>query len=275
MPAYFLRNNIKWHDAISKMPSNHLCDSQVCCANFLFPLADNPTALAALLRPIFPNLAKMLPIEDGLYVAFEWIGNENYLGEKISKNRKRTRGANFTSADAAVLFQCTDERKQLVLIEWKYTESYSPTALHTAKSGADRRQIYAHLFEKEDCPLDKMVLQNFDHLFYEPFYQFMRQQFLAHELEKAREQDADLVSLLHISPARNTDFRRVTSSAFQTLGNTATSAWQKLVHTPGKFIAVHTEDLFGSFDVDKYLELTSWKTYITARYPWAFPGEHI
>ena len=109
---YFLRRAIKWHDGQNGNPSNHLCDSQVCCANFLYPFADKPEALATLLRPIFPTLKEMLPIEDGQYVAFEWIGEQNYLGEKISRNGKRTRGANFTSADATVLFHHQDVRRQ-------------------------------------------------------------------------------------------------------------------------------------------------------------------
>lgn len=31
-------------------------------------------------------LKEMLPIEDGKYVSFEWIGEKNYLGEKIPQN---------------------------------------------------------------------------------------------------------------------------------------------------------------------------------------------
>jgi hypothetical protein len=42
------------------------------------------------------------------------------------------------------------------------------------------------------------LIPHFDSLFFEPFYQFMRQQFLAHEMEKAHELGADEVNLLHI-----------------------------------------------------------------------------
>ena len=49
---YFDKYEIKWHDWQNHKPSNHLCDSQVCCANFLFPFSNKPEALAALLRPI-------------------------------------------------------------------------------------------------------------------------------------------------------------------------------------------------------------------------------
>ena len=89
--AYFAENQIKWHEGQDAMPSNHLCSSQVCCVNFLFPFADRPDALATLLRPIFPDIKQVLPVECDQYVAFEWIGQENYLGEKIARNGKRTR----------------------------------------------------------------------------------------------------------------------------------------------------------------------------------------
>ncbi len=121
---HFAKHEIKWQDGQNGKCSNHMCDSQVCCVNFLFPFADQPDALAHLLSPSYPQLDHMLPVEDGKFVSFEWIGAKNYLGEKISRNGERTRGANFTSADAIVIFERTDNKRQIVLIEWKYTESY-------------------------------------------------------------------------------------------------------------------------------------------------------
>jgi hypothetical protein len=130
--AHFAKYHIKWHDGQNGKPSNHLCSSQVCCVNFLFPFADKPEALAQVLRPIFPEIEKMLPVENERYVSFEWIGEKNYLGEKISRNGQRTRGANFTSADAIVMLKRQDKKRQIVLIEWKYTESYGGTFLKKA-----------------------------------------------------------------------------------------------------------------------------------------------
>jgi hypothetical protein len=92
---HFKKYKIKWHDGQKSFPSNHMCDSQVCCVNFLFPFADLPAALSALLKPFYPQLSKMLPIEEDLYVTFEWIGEKNYLGEKISRSGKRIRGGEF------------------------------------------------------------------------------------------------------------------------------------------------------------------------------------
>jgi len=265
---HFAEHAIKWHDGQNGKPSNHLCDSQVCCVNFLFPFANKPEALAQVLRPIFPQLGKMLPIESGKYVSFEWIGQQNYLGEKISRNGQRTRGANCTSADAIVMFERNDEKRQVVLIEWKYTESYGGTFLKISDSGTDRTKIYRHLFESVDCPIIKEILPGFDSLFYEPFYQFMRQQFLASEMEKAHEMGADIVSLLHIAPAHNTDFRKVTSPELVKLGECATNIWKKLVKTEGRFISVSTEQLFGNLSAEKLPEVKNWLEYIHLRYAW-------
>jgi hypothetical protein len=96
----------------------------------------------------------------------------------------------------------------------------------------------------------------------------MRQQFLAHEMEKAHELEADVVSLLHISPAHNLDFKTITSPALKPLGSSATDVWSELVKTPGRFISVNTEDLFGRFDVADIPKLKNWQKYITTRYSW-------
>lgn len=277
--AYFAEAQIGWHQgsqAVGQIakPNNHLCSSQVCCINFLFAFADKPDALAALLRPIFPTIKAMVAMErPGQYVSHEWIGERNYLGEKVARNGKRTRGALFTSADAAVMFECLDGTRQIVLIEWKYTESYSPNDKQVAASGTDRTAIYRHLYTREDFPLNKHVLPSFGALFYEPFYQLLRQQMLAHEMEKAHEIGAHRVSLLHIAPAHNMDFRRVTSPSLQPLGETVIDVWRCLVREPSRFDSVSVEQLYGRFPVRQFPELRAWWEYITSRYPWVLDAE--
>ena len=215
---YFERNHIKWHDGQGSNPSNHLCSSQVQCVNFLSPFADKPDALSTLLRPFFPDIRSVMPMEaEGRFIAFEWIGAQNYLGEKIPRGGNRTRGANFTSLDAAVMFRQQDGTRHIVLIEWKYTESYGRTWLGIAGSGTNRMDIYRHLYNCPGCPLDKTQLPDFSDLFYEPFYQFLRQQLLAREMEQARELGSHIVTVLHVAPAKNRDFHRVTSERLRRL----------------------------------------------------------
>lgn len=266
--SFFTDRGIKWHDGHNGKPSNHLCDSQVCCVNFLFPFSKKPEALKSILLHIFPDIETMLPVENGQYVSFEWIGARNYLGEKISSNGNRTRGANFTSSDSIVVFEHKDGKRHVVLIEWKYTESYSGTFLKYSDIGTDRTQIYRHLIEQKDSPIDMQLIPSFDSLFYEPFYQLLRQQLLAHEMEKAREFDADIVSVLHIAPAHNLDFRKVTSPELENLGDSATAVWGKLVKPKGRFTSIHTEDMFGQDRTEVLPELKSWSDYIHTRYVW-------
>jgi hypothetical protein len=267
--AYFAREEIKWHDGRQRRPSNHMCSSQVCCLNFLFPFADKPESLVTLLRPVFPTIRQVLPMEDPRqFVSHEWIGLENYLGEKLPRHGKHTRGALFTSADAAVMFEHQNGLRQIVLIEWKYTESYSSRHLRIAGSGTDRLEIYDHLLNRDDCPLDKTVLPSLDALFCDPFDQLMRQQLLAHEMERAQELGAQVVSVLHVAPAHNVDYPRVTSPPLQSLGQTVSAVWKRLVRNTDRFTSKGTEELFGRFPIERFPELSGWWEYVTARYSW-------
>jgi len=265
---FFTSHGIKWHDGQDGKPSNHLCSSQVCCVNFLFPLSDKPEELKDIFTQIYPEIERMVPVEDGRYVSFEWIGERNYLNEKTGRTGKRTRGANFTSADAVVIFDRQDGKRQMVLIEWKYTEAYGSSSLKFAASGTDRTRIYEPLFLLDDCPFKKDLLPGFDALFYEPFYQFMRQQLLAHEMEKAHEMGADVVSVLHIAPAANTDFHKVTSPGLVELGDTAVNVWKNLLATEHRFVSVNTEDLFADLNGDALPRISSWIVYVHTRYEW-------
>jgi hypothetical protein len=265
--GYCAAYGVKWHQGQKCKCSNHLCDSMVSCFNFLFPFADKPEALAALLRSVFPSVKRILPMEDsGLWMAFEWIGMENYLGELVRGNRARTRGANFTSADAAVRFEDHSGRIQIALIEWKYTESYGRSSKARGKSGERRQRIYRQFFEDPDGPVDAGKVPGYRDLFYEPFYQMMRQQFLAHEMEKANELDAEIVTVVHISPTKNTDIHRVTSPGLEALGDSALEVWASLLRGPERFVQVHTEELFHTFDVGVFPAMSGWHDYIQSRY---------
>jgi hypothetical protein len=266
---WFNEHAIQWHDGRNGKPSNHLCDAQASCVNALFVFADKPAPLAALLRPLFPGLKQMLPVEDGCFVTFGWMGGRNYLGEKIRPDSSRIRGAPFTCADAVVAFEHDDGRRQSVLIGWKYTEAYHGIHLKTRPMGTDRTKIYQPLFNQADGPLDKTLIPSFAALYFEPFYQFMRLQFLAHGMERARELDADIVSLLNIAPARNQDFRKVTSPELKPLGESATGVWERLTRESHRFQSIGTEALFAPLLANPPDELKTWADYMMQRYRWA------
>jgi hypothetical protein len=64
---------------------------------------------------------EVLEIEPGRYLTFEYIGPEDFFNE--ASNGVRVRGAHCTSVDAAFLHRTAGDVVELVLVEWKYTES--------------------------------------------------------------------------------------------------------------------------------------------------------
>ncbi len=267
---HFAQNRIKWHDGTAAGPSNHLCSSMVCGVNFLSPLMDHPDAAIVLLRSVFGDeVVEALPVGDGPLVDFEWVGDpsEDYLNEGLN----RTRGANATSADAAMAYRRADGSKTLVLIEWKYTESYSTDYKGAGPQGETRRKRYNALFAAAGSPIDGTRV-SYDETLYEPFYQFMRQQLLAHQMElKGIEHGADRVRVLHLSPRANMDFERVTapSLARRYPGKKATALWGGLLSDPALFTPVAIEDAFGPLLARDDQVLAGWCRYIAERYPWA------
>jgi hypothetical protein len=103
---WFSAAGVRWHDGVNGGPSNHLLDSQVQCVNALAPVAMTPDRLAAAFAEILP-IAEVLPMPSGRYLEFEWIGDEDYLGE--ARGAARVRGALVTSADVAFRYRTAGE----------------------------------------------------------------------------------------------------------------------------------------------------------------------
>ena len=252
--AYFEDRDIWWHDKTSNGPSNHLCCSQTCCVNFWMPFVQAPDALGKVLRGLGYDVDRMLPLSsdrplrDGShpYVAFKWIGEKNYLkelrGRGVASDEARTRGKNFTSLDFCVRFLRSDGQVQLVAGEWKYTEKCNEKSKRYSKHGTDRLdRIYGPHLERSDCQIRPKV--PFEDLFFDPFDQLMRQQLLCSAMERHREMNATVVSLLHVAPRSNQELmRRVTSNALARHGSDIHDAWAALVRAD-RFKGMALEDL--------------------------------
>jgi hypothetical protein len=258
--AYFRELGIAWHQH-----ANHGLSSQVCCLNFLMPLAQDPEALAKLIgRAMGISVPEMLPMERDAsgrdwYVAFEWIGHADYLNE-AGKGGTRTRGANATSSDAAVRYR-HEGRTEIALIEWKYTENYgAPTGARGNQTRIDR---YKDLAFAPAGPIRNDLGLSLEDFFWEPFYQLLRQQMLASRMEQARELDADRVSVLHISPAGNGDLHKVTAPALRRFGDDAFDAFKAVLRQPYRFRGWTIGDLFGPLIENNDCD---WASYLGARY---------
>lgn len=273
---YFRRRGIRWHDGIDNGPSNHLCCSQSFCLNFWFPFRSAPGSLTTVLRGLGYDVAEMLPFEldrcpngEGAgYMAFEWIGERNYLEErrrgKVARDDARKRGQHFTSLDFACRFRRPDGAIQIVAGEWKYTERYpNDRNLRFSRNRTDRLGIYEPAFNAPDCQIRLNGLSQ-EALFFDPFDQLMRQQLLCSAMEREGEMDADVVSLLHIAPKANRDFvNRVTSPKLRLVGCDVHDVWGRIVEA-GRFAGVFVEDVLPL--VCGHAPRSDWASYMTHRF---------
>jgi hypothetical protein len=238
--AYFKNNNIPWWMSTPEMPTGHLLSSQIACVNHLYYLRNQREFATNVLRNIDSRIISaeelVYPDTNAGYVAFEIVGKENYLGE-----RQHTRGANATSVDAVMVGKKTDGKNILVLIEWKYTEYYeNGKSLYIPA----RFRIYNPLLGDTDSPFKTIAREEkpFEPLYYEPFYELMRQTLLGWKMASINEYDCDEYIHLYIVPEANAELLlRNTSPGLN--GNTLIDAWQGALKAPSRFKIITPEKL--------------------------------
>jgi hypothetical protein len=263
----FARLGIVWHtSALPGLPTNHLCSSQVFCVNSLAPFLHRAEALAEFLRPFFPDLARVLPVEEDRFVAFEFIDPDNLLGEVPKLGATRHRGAGNTSIDAAILYESQAGDRTLLFIEWKYSESYPSVYKRFRTDGSDRVEPYRHLFHGPLTPFNLELAGQIEEYMYEPYYQAMRHQLLATQYREFGSPHVDQVRLVHVAVTQNHGLRAVTSPRFREFGSDFYETWKKLLIEPEDFILIPTEELFRSFPIERHRELESWFGYMKSRY---------
>ena len=180
------------------------------------------------------DIDEVLEIEPGRFLTFEYIGPTDFFGE--SPDGERTRGARCTSVDAAFLFHTATGRRELALVEWKYTESYRTREPEPEKDEV-RRQRYGTALHDPDGPVRDDVLP-FDALLDEPIYQLVRQQLLAWELEKAKVHDVDRVRVVHVMPSANVAYGASLGPLHREVGDTVHEVWEALLRRPDRFISL-------------------------------------
>jgi hypothetical protein len=113
------------------------------CAVLLLSLTSQLKALKQRPAFWFSTVTQLLPSDSRAAPTFEWGGLPGYVGEMdFYRNRTMSRGVDYTSSDAADLFQHTVGRRQKVLIERKYAETYCPAPRHAGPSGRRRLKTY-------------------------------------------------------------------------------------------------------------------------------------
>lgn len=231
--ALFEELGIPWHPD-GKGPSNHLLSSQVQCVNALGQMVAEPQRITRAFGELL-GVAAPLQIEPGRFLTFEYIGDHDYFNE--GEGLPRTRGSHCTSVDAAFLHRGNDGTVELILLEWKYTESYRLLKPDPEKNETRRRR-YEEALTAPDSPVRSDLLDFVD-LLDEPLYQLMRQQLLAHELEKSRAHGADRVRVVHVHPKANLAYQQSLHRETQrALGSTVSEVWAKLLRSTDRFVAV-------------------------------------
>jgi hypothetical protein len=250
---YYARNKISWWESGSA-PTGHLLSSQIACLNHLYFIRQRKDLATKILQAIEPGIKSAEIIDDG-YVEFEKVGLKN-LGKELGL----TRGANCTSVDAIMLGSKNNGERILFFIEWKYTESYSQESKLNGDSGLTRQEAYKDLLNDPLCPIK---INNTDDLYYEPFYQLMRQTLLAWEMTKRNEYGAVDWVHLHIIPTDNFELRnKITSPGMS--GNNIEQAWKAVLKDPSKYISLSPEQFL--LPVQDEPDTKSLLTYLKDRY---------
>ena len=252
---YFERNNIGWWMGDDKNePTGHLLSSQVACVNHLYFARQRKDVATAILKNMSSKIDEALNVDDG-YVEFEANGKSNYLNEK-----SHTRGANSTSIDAVMVGKKNNGSNILILIEWKYTEEYR----EENKYIPERYNLYNKLLKEDNCPI---FTNDYESLYFEPFYQLMRQTLLGWKMVQAGEYQCDEYIHLHVIPDNNIELRkRVTSPGLSSKGDNMSQAWKSVLKEPERYIVISPEELINpigtcsdTHSIINYLEKRYWK----------------
>ncbi len=229
---YFNKYNIVWWPGSNKV-SGHLLSSQVCCVNHLFFLRKDRETTLKILKNIDENFVEVCSDFENGYVGFEVVSKGSYLNE-VPKGKLQTRGANCTSVDAMISGILKNGKKIQILIEWKYTEFYNKSDKSEGASGVTRKKRYDDLITHKNSPINCTV--DIANLYYEPFYQLMRQTLLAWQMTKNKSHELNADDWIHIDviPENNLNLRyKVPAPGLIQTG--IEEAWKSQLKDPQKY----------------------------------------
>jgi len=102
-------------------------------------------------------------------------------------------------------------------------------------------------------------------LYYEPFYQLMRQTLLGWKMAQAGEYQCDEYIHVHVIPENNVELReRVTSPRLK--GDTMSEAWKSVLREPGRYKVISPEEFMkpaftcpDTQSIKSYLQKRYWR----------------
>lgn len=249
---------------------NNLCRSEIACLNFWFAFNNHPEKLKQLLISIGYDVKEVISLNiygrsitkhKPVYIGFEWGGEKDYLrSNPIYYNDKPQPHCAY--ADFYFRFKRNDGKIQTVIGEWKYVESSGFFGRNMNPEIKKKIENYLRFFSILNLP------KNIDpyELVFEPFRQITKLQILASEMEKAKEQKSDVVSLLMVTPRANQSINEdIISKELQSLGSSVFEIWGKIAPAD-RFKGCHLEDLFNLAVKNESYPGKDWLDYLIRRY---------
>jgi hypothetical protein len=269
---HFLKEGIAWH-----AQRHNLLSSQIQCVNLFYPLRDQPTLLAGFLADSLPQLARVGSIH------FEYAGDKDYLNERGGRGRMRT------SADVSIEWFDAANSRNLLMLEYKFTErEFGRCGGATSRGNKDRSRClraneiikapgrmcylvdpknrpYWDIALAPDGPLkgDLLARESYCPFRYD-LYQLMRNQLLAHRIESDPDSGFESATFGVVYHKDNEELLRM-GHPFGGKGNPLT-AWISLLRQPKRFIWFTVQDLFAAVDANLPPQLVEWRKYLRARY---------
>ena len=146
--------------------------------------------------------------------------------------------------------------KVLIGIEWKYTERYGTESKYIPA----RSDIYDPLLRQEENPINVKIPEA---LYYEPFYQLMRQTLLLWKMVENNEYDCGAFLHLHVIPRENKALRNNVTSPLL-YGSRMSDAWKNSLRNPNNYLVTTPSHLLSP--ISKLSETKSYFTYLRKRY---------
>lgn len=233
----------------------------------LYPFSTDADAAKLLFSSVFPDIDVMLPIEEpGRYISFEWIPPENYLNETPRCGDGLRRGLGNTSADFAFLYRSPSGATRFILGEFKYTESYGRSGKTLRSDGTDRMAPYREFFYAPDSPINSDIAPPIEAFAAEPFYQLLRYQLMARQVEVRKAHVIDSTSVLYVHVPENRGLRRVIVPEFRELGADVFDVRARMLVDIDRFVPVSFKTMFASVIDSGLSRLRAWSTYVRDRY---------
>jgi hypothetical protein len=268
---HFRKNRIEWHDQ-----KDNLLSSQIACVNLFFPLRDYKYLLAGFLKKLYPTLLNVTDID------FEYIGpsHKNYFNESGG------RGYSRTSSDVSIEWMNDNNEHNILLIEFKFTESsfggcgkgdnkHQERCLQAEKIVSspelcyrtEVKRPYWDMILAMDSPINKNVLSKRGTCpFKNDFYQLMRNQLFTKCLTDDKDAGFASAEFAICYDARNTkllNLRETFDGEINPL-----KAWKLFLKDSNSFKHFTIQQLLDHIDNSSKmpLELRQWRNFLKEKY---------